>query len=179
MEYIFKSKRLGFRRWYDSDLPQLVKMNLDEDVMKYFPDVYGIEKSEFFLKKMNHQLDERGYCYYAVDLLEETTFIGFIGLSFQTFEADFNPAVDIGWRLKKQFWRKGYATEGAQRCMNYAFEELKLDKVNSVAPKINLPSIGVMKKIGLEFQYDFEHPLLNGFPELKVCSLYCKRRTIN
>ena len=88
-------------------------------------------------------------------------FIGFIGLSEQTFEASFTPCVDIGWRLSKKEWNKGYATEGAKKCLDYAFNHLNIEKVNAMKrPKINLKSVQVMKKAGMQKISDFVHPLL-------------------
>ncbi len=50
---------------------------------------------------------KRGYCYFATDELTSGKFIGFIGLMYQNYEADFTPCVDIGWRLAKKYWGKG------------------------------------------------------------------------
>jgi len=55
--------------------------------------------------------------------------IGFIGLAYQTYETEFSPATDIGWRLKETVWGKGYATDGVKRCLEYAFNELKIDTI--------------------------------------------------
>ncbi len=99
-------------------------------------------------------------------------FIGFIGLSEQTYQADFTPCIDIGWRIKSSEWYKGFATEGAKRCLDYALNDLRIEKVYSIAPKINIKSEHVMKKTGMEKQYEFEHPLLMNDIRLKTCVLY-------
>jgi RimJ/RimL family protein N-acetyltransferase len=83
---------------------------------------------------------------FRVDKLENNEFIGFIGLSEKSFEAEFTPCIDIGWRLSSEEWNKGYATEGAKRCLEYANEVLKLEKIVSIAPKINVKSERVMEK---------------------------------
>ena len=59
---------------------------------------------------MQNQFAEKGFCYFAVDKLENSEFIGLICLSEQTFEADFTPCIDIGWRLASAEWNKGNAT---------------------------------------------------------------------
>ena len=109
---------------------------------------------------------------FAVDKLENGEFIGFIGLSEQTYEADFTPCIDIGWRIKRSEWNKGFATEGAKRCLDYALNDLKIKEIYSVAPKINTKSEHIMKKIGLKKQYEFEHPSLINNERLKICVLY-------
>ena len=95
---------------------------------------------------MEQQYSEKGYCYFAIDELEDDTFIGFIGLSEQNYDADFTPCIDIGWRLAKTAWNRGYATEGAKRCLDYGLEKLKINKIYSIAPAINTKSVQVMKK---------------------------------
>src|SRR5699024_12133542 len=65
-----------------------------------------------------------GFGLYAVEEKTNNEFIGFIGFHRATFEADFTPCIEIGWRLKKEAWGKGYATEGAASCLKYGFTVL-------------------------------------------------------
>jgi RimJ/RimL family protein N-acetyltransferase len=125
-----------------------------------------------FIERMQEQFILEGYCYFAVDKLYNNEFIGFIGLSKQTFESDFTPCIDIGWRLKRNEWTKGYATEGAERCLNFAFEHLQIKKLNAMAPIANVRSELVMKKIGMKKVKTFEHPKLVGNERLQQCVLY-------
>ncbi len=117
MDYIFTSQRLGFRNWLDSDLPKMAAINADEEVMRFFPSTQTKAKTEEFIKRMQAQFEKHGFCYFAVEILESKALIGFIGLSEQTYKADFTPCVDIGWRLGRTHWGKGYATEGAKRVL--------------------------------------------------------------
>jgi RimJ/RimL family protein N-acetyltransferase len=121
---------------------------------------------------MQKQYGDKGYCYFAVDNLEYDTFIGFIGLSEQNFAADFTPCIDIGWRLAKTAWNKGYASEGAKRCLEYGFEALHLDKIYSIAPVANLKSQQVMEKIGMHKVKTFDHPQLLDNARLRKCVLF-------
>ena len=179
MTYIFQSTRLGFRNWNEKDIAPMASISADEEVMKYFPAVATYEQTAAFIKRMQDEFAASGYCYFAVDELSTNTFIGFIGLSWKTFEADFTPCVDIGWRLSPSAWNKGFATEGAIRCLDYAFDALKLAKVYSMAPKINTPSEHVMLKAGMIKIGEFEHPLLQDHPELRQCVLYVKSNPVD
>jgi RimJ/RimL family protein N-acetyltransferase len=170
--YIFTSDRLGFRNWSLSDIEKMHEINSDPKVMEFFPSIPTKEQTTEFIKRMTKQFKDKGFCYFAVDKLENNEFIGFIGLSEQTYETDFTPCIDIGWRIKSSEWNKGFATEGAKKCLDYAFETLKLKEVYSVAPKINLKSEHIMIKIGMKKQYEFEHPLLKDHNELETCILY-------
>ncbi|MDI9310075.1 MAG: GNAT family N-acetyltransferase [Limnohabitans sp.] len=171
-DYIFTSDRLGFRNWSWTDIDQMHQINSDEKVMEFFPNIPTKEQTIQFIERMKKQYEEKGFCYFAVDKLEDNEFIGFIGLSEQTYEAVFTPCVDIGWRIKSTQWNKGYASEGAKRCLDFAFNNLSLEKVYAVAPKINVKSEHIMTKIGMKKQYEFAHPLLENNEQLKNCVLY-------
>ena len=69
---------------------------------------------------------------WAVELKSSGKFIGFVGLHTPKPNLSFSPCVEIGWRLLKEFWGKGYATEAAQEALVYAFNTLKLNEVVSV-----------------------------------------------
>lgn len=171
-KYIFTSERLGFRNWDQEDIDKLYLINTDKKVMEFFPDVSTKQQTTEFVHRMKRQFEDKGFCYFAVDRLDNREFIGFIGLSEQTYVADFTPCIDIGWRINSGEWNKGYATEGAKRCLDYARNILMLEDIYAVAPKINLKSEHIMKKIGLEKQYEFEHTLLVNNDSLRTCVLY-------
>ena len=172
INYLFKSDRLGFRNWLASDQEKLAVINADMEVMEFFPSTRSVTETKTFIERMRKQYGDKGYCYFAVDVLEDGEFIGFIGLSEQNFAADFTPCIDIGWRLAKTAWNKGYATEGAKRCLEYGFEALHLDNIYSIAPVANIKSQQVMKKIGMRKVKTFDHPQLLDNARLRKCVLY-------
>jgi len=172
MEYTFKSERLGFRNWKLGDVEAMAAISADPTVMEFFPGTQSKEHVQGFIERMQAEFKEYGFCYFAVDRLEDGEMIGFIGLHNVTFEASFTPCVDIGWRLSPKAWGRGYATEGAKRCLEYAFNDLKLEAVKAIAPAINIKSINVMKKIGMYEVEIFKHPLLEGDERLEECVLF-------
>lgn len=163
--YLFNSNRLGFRNWRSDDLDAFAKMNADEAVMEHFPKTLSKEEVKDLIKRLKEHFDKNGFTYYATEILETGEFIGMIGLAFQQYKTKFTPAIDIGWRLKKSAWGKGYATEGARRCIEYAFDELNIDKIISVCVIENTKSEKVMKKIGMTYVGEFDHPDLADYPE--------------
>lgn len=170
--YLFKSERLGFRNWKESDLDEFSKLNADPMVMEHFPYTLSGEETYAFIVRLKKHYNERGYTYFATDLLETGEFIGFIGLAFQDYVSEFTPNVDIGWRLKQSSWGNGYATEGAKRCLEYGFENLVFDKIIAVCTEQNDKSENVMKKIGMKKVGIFNHPKLKDFPEHEKCICY-------
>ena len=164
-EYIFKSERLGFRNWRNEDLEEFAILNSEEEVMKHFPKILSKKEVEKFIEKLRNHFAKNGYTYYATEILETKEFIGMIGLAFQEYKTNFTPAIDIGWRLKRNAWGKGYATEGAKRCLEYAFNELEINKIISVCTIKNKKSENVMRKIGMTKRGEFNHPELINHPE--------------
>lgn len=171
-DYIFTSARLGFRNWRSEDLSPMAAINADTAVMAYFPKIQSVAETSAFIQRMQALYGKKGYCYFAVDKLENGEFIGFIGLSEQDFESDFTPCIDIGWRIKQSEWGKGYATEGARACLSFAFNHLRLEKVMALAPKVNHRSVAIMQKIGMQWVKDFQHPRLLQDKRLADCVLY-------
>lgn len=175
--YLFQSARLGFRTWQAADVAAMTAINADEQVMRYFPKLGDEQSSLDFIKRMQAQQEQHGFCYFAVEILDSQEFIGFIGLAYQEFEHPEAPFVDIGWRLSAKSWGKGLATEGAKACLDFAFYQLRLEKIYAVAPLINQPSINVMEKIGMQHIDTFDHPLLLNDDRLRSCVLYKIEKT--
>ena len=169
--YLFTTARLGFRTWQSFDLDDFAAINADPEVMRFFQKLYTKEDTLAMMERMQKMYADKGYCYFAVDHLETKELIGTIGLGWKTFEADFTPCVDIGWRIGKKWWNQGLASEGAQACLEFG-KELGIQEVVSMASVGNLASIEVMKKIGMDFWKEFKHPDLKSFPEIERCSLY-------
>jgi RimJ/RimL family protein N-acetyltransferase len=101
-----------------------------------------------------------------------------LGLITPSFESDFTPAVEMGWRLASRHWNKGYATEGEKAVLAYAFTHLNLEEVVSFTVTHNQASRRVMEKIGLQHnpKDDFDHPKL---PDEAACPLSIKPRSIS
>ena len=171
-KYLFQSERLGFRTWCEEDFADFAAMNADPKVMEYFPKTMNTEEARAFFERLQNHFQKHNYGYLPVELLSTGEFIGFMGLAFQEYESVFTPATDIGWRLKISAWGNGYATEGALRWLEYAFNELGLGEVYSTCTVKNLPSENVMRKIGMEKQGNFNHPKLHDYPELANCVYY-------
>jgi RimJ/RimL family protein N-acetyltransferase len=167
-----QTQNLTLRPWRQSDLQFLAQLCADETVMRYFPKVLTEEESADFLRRLIAHQEEHGFSYFAVEEKQSGKLIGFIGLAAQKYESPFTPAVDVGWRLMPSAWGKGYATEGAKRCLQLAFEELKLDRVIAVCAATNKGSERVMQKIGMQKIGEFVHPNLEVDSALQPCLCY-------
>lgn len=154
-----ETKRLYLRQWQPDDLPAFSAMNADPSVMEFFPDTLNPAQSDQFAERVQSLIAAQGWGLWAVEVKETAEFIGFVGLHSCDEELPFSPAIEIGWRLAKQAWGQGYATEGANKALEFAFEHLHLLEVVSFTAVKNLKSRAVMSRLGMvNTQQNFEHP---------------------
>jgi RimJ/RimL family protein N-acetyltransferase len=152
--------RLILRPWQPEDWAPFAAMNADPQVMEHFPACLERRRSDEIAAAISRRLVERGFGFWAAELSGVCPFIGFIGLSRPMFQAHFTPCVEIGWRLAREHWGRGYATEGARASLQFAFEQLGLDEVVSFTVPANQRSRRVMERLGMmhDAADDFEHP---------------------
>jgi len=126
---ILETERLLLRTFEENDCDAMTLINQDHKVMEYFPSVADRKQTSNHIKRiMNHQ-EKYDYSLYAVEIKATQEMIGFVGLLHRTreeFDAHFMPSTEIGWRLAAQHWNQGYATEAAQRVLDYAFNHFNL-----------------------------------------------------
>ena len=161
MAHELNTPRLRLRNWQVEDLPSWIAMNSDPITLKYFPRTFTEAESRASFERIKSFLELNKFGLWAAEEKETEKFMGFIGLSEQNVEGiAFTPCIEIGWRLDREYWGRGYATEGALEVLKFGQESLKFDQIFSYTSRINSPSINVMKKIGLRArsELDFDHP---------------------
>jgi len=170
--------RLRLRHWRDGDLSAFAALNADPEVMRFFPATLDRAASDALAERIVAHFDRHGFGPWAVEVPGIADFIGFVGLMVPAFETHFTPCVEIGWRLSRSAWGHGYATEAAERALDYAFDTVKLDEVVSMTVPTNLPSRAVMERLGMTRTPadDFDHPRLPARHDLQRHMLYRKQR---
>jgi ribosomal-protein-alanine N-acetyltransferase len=148
------------RQWTEEDLEPFAKYSADPEAMRYFPSTHSREQSDALAREFARALEERGWGFWAVEVRDGPPFIGFVGLTEPGFEAPFAPAVEVGWRLGREHWGHGYATEAARAAMNFGFEELDLNEIVAITVPANHRSRRVMERLGMtrDPPGDFDHP---------------------
>ncbi len=169
--------RLVLRPWRDDDLEAFATLVGDARVMEFFPSTLDRGQSDALAMRIRAHIAEHGFGFWAVEIPGVVDFAGFCGLAHARFEAHFTPCVEIGWRLRSEFWGRGYATEAARAALDYGFTQLALGEIVAFAVPANTRSRRVMEKIGMTHDPadDFDHP---GFPpgdRLRQHVLYRKR----
>jgi len=166
--------RLRLRRWVDADREPFAALNADPAVMEYFPDPLSRQQSDRLIEAIERGFEQRGFGLWAVEVRSTGAFIGFTGLSEPSYETDFTPAVEVGWRLAREAWGMGFATEAAKASLAFGFERAGLNQVVSFTPAGNLRSRAVMERIGMRRDEagDFDHPRLPDGHRLRRHVLY-------
>jgi RimJ/RimL family protein N-acetyltransferase len=158
-----RTERLVLRQWRDSDREPFAELNGDPETMRYFPAPLTREESDAFADRASAHIDEHGWGLWAVEVEGGAPFVGFVGLSRPRFAPEL---VEVGWRLHRDHWGHGYATEAARESLRFGFEELGLVEIVSFTTVTNAPSRRVMERIGMTHDpsRDFDHPALPDWP---------------
>ena len=173
------TSRLKLTVFSQSHLSELVRLNADPEVMRYFPATLSSEESAALLQRIIEHQRINGYSLFALHLKESDAFVGWCGLMKVPFSAHFSPAVEIGWRLNKIFWGKGLTPEAAKSVLRFGFLELGLSEIVSFTAELNQPSIRVMQKIWMKCNPEdtFDHPKLPVNHPLQRHILYRSQKT--
>jgi RimJ/RimL family protein N-acetyltransferase len=170
--------RVRLRAWRDADLAPFAALNADPVVMEHLPATLSRAESDAAAARIRRELAERGFGLWALELPGVAPFVGFTGLAVPLFEAHFTPCVEVGWRLAREHWGNGYATEAAHATLAFGFERLGLAEIVSFTAVGNVRSRRVMEKLGMQRDPadDFEHPALAPGHRLRPHVLYRIRR---
>ncbi len=168
-----ETERLKLRQWNDSDFPIFSRINADASVMEYYPSILSEAESNGMATKLRDLISERSWGFWAVETKKGKEFIGFVGLHKPTYDLPVKSCVEIGWRLSRKHWGKGYATEAANECLRFAFEELMLSDIYSFTSVTNKKSWSVMERLGMkDMEENFEHPIIPEGHPLREHVLY-------
>lgn len=162
-----ETKRLILRPITIADAQDFFELDANPKVHKYLGNnpVSSIEQSKTMIKDILEQYKTNGIGRLAIVLKDTNEFIGWSGLKYeQVLRKEFN-YYDLGYRLKEQFWGKGYATEAAIASLDYGFNDLKLKEICAAADVNNLASNYILKKIGMQSSgtFTYEEHLCNWY----------------
>jgi ribosomal-protein-alanine N-acetyltransferase len=161
-----RTDRLLLRQWQERDLEPFADLNADAEVMRYFPYKLTCEQSEALATAIRRDIDKQGWGLWAVEVIGGPSFVGFVGLNEPSFDAHFTPAVEVGWRLAREHWGHGYATEAAQAAIDFGFGELELSQIVAMIGLHNRRSQRVAERLGMtrDLADDFDHPRVPAGP---------------
>jgi ribosomal-protein-alanine N-acetyltransferase len=171
---VLRSERLLLRPWREADLAPFAALNADERVMEYMAATLTRAESDALATTLKNHIEEHGFGLWAVEVQGLSPFVGFVGLNVPTFEAPFTPCVEVGWRLAREAWGRGYATEAARAAIADGFQRLGLKEILAWTVPSNIRSRRVMERLGMlrSPDDDFDHPRMSEHHPLRRHVVY-------
>jgi RimJ/RimL family protein N-acetyltransferase len=146
---IINTLRTRLRCWRETDRDAFAKMHADREVMLDYGGPFSRAESDAKLDRYAAAFDRCGFCRWAVESLDGD-FLGYAGIMPWGPAHPLGVHTDIGWRLVRRAWGRGYATEAAQAALQDAFARAGLTEVLSYAAPDNLRSQAVMSRLRLQ-----------------------------
>lgn len=158
------TERLHFALLSEQDAPLFFELDQDVEVMRY---INGGKLTsmqtivEVMLPRMAQYRDVTlGYGIWQVRRTEDNVYLGWVlirPMGFNTLEPS-SDDVEIGWRLKREFWGRGYASEAARAVADRVLaNNQNVQFLSAIAMPDNAGSVGVMRKLGMQFIKRFLH----------------------
>ena len=153
---MLESKRLILKPATIQDSSHFLNLNSDPDVVRYTGDNSFrnfLEAENTIKEKILPQFNLYKMGRFSV-FLKDGTFLGWCGLKYHPETNE----IDLGYRFKKKYWGKGYATEASKLSLDYGFNELGHKRIIAKTMPDNIGSIKVMQKIGMTFRGHVNDP---------------------
>ena len=127
-----ETERLVLRGWRASDRAPFAALNADPAGDGVLPEhAHRAPRATQLADRIEEHFASHGFGVWAVEARGGADFLGFVGLSIPRFESHFTPCVEIGWRLAREHWGKGFAPEAARAALSFGFERLGLAEIVS------------------------------------------------
>jgi ribosomal-protein-alanine N-acetyltransferase len=175
---LIETERLILRRWRAADLAPYAAMMADPAVIYWLGGGQSVAEAEAHVAWLEAMFDAKGLGIWVVENKTDGAFLGSAGLAEVGGDIPFAPAVEVGWRLARDAWGHGYATEAARAAIADGFSRLALDEIVSFTAMTNLRSQAVMERLGLKRDptRDFDHLKLAPEHPLRPHVVYVARR---
>jgi RimJ/RimL family protein N-acetyltransferase len=173
-----RTPRLRLRAWRGEDLPLFAELNADADVTQHLLGPLSRAQSDAFVERITGHFLREGFGFWAVEAPGVANFMGMVGIGIPSYTAPFTPCVEVGWRLARQYWGQGFATEAARAALEFGFETANLSEIVALTVPGNTRSRAVMSRLGMtrDASDDFDHPLVPAGHRLTRHVLYRLRK---
>lgn len=149
---VLTTPRLTLRCFRGDDLAPYSALNADPDVVEHLGGVaFTPEYTEEIAAWANGLYQREGIGLLGVERTEDGAFLGMCGLHhLDAFPDD----IEVAWRLAREHWGNGYATEAASAWLDYGFTVKGLPRIISITEPVNTRSLAVMKRLGMTFDHE-------------------------
>lgn len=170
---MIQTDRLVLRRWREEDCAPFHRMGQDAEVMRYIGPPTSEDDCRAVMARQNTFAESFGRCFWAMERRRDGAFMGFCGVKPGPDRTPIAGQPEIGWRLSRDSWGHGYATEAARAVL---LEEWRrgTTQVSAITVPRNVRSRAVMERLGMirDEQGDFDHPALAPGDPLRRHVLY-------
>ena len=156
-----QTERLLLRRFAPGDADAFAALNADPEVMRFIGAGTPLARaaSDELLERIGGHWRSHGFGLWCVaERTAPERCLGFAGLAVPAFLPDVMPAVEVGWRLARDAWGRGLATEAGRAAIDHAFGTLGLAAVISIIAEGNERSVTVALRLGMRRGADRLHP---------------------
>jgi RimJ/RimL family protein N-acetyltransferase len=145
------SDRLNFRNMTDDDLIVMADMLGDPEVMAFYTRPKSVAEAQAWIDWNKTSYEEHGYGLWIIET-KSGQFVGDCGLTWQSVNG--RPELEVGYHVRSNMQRQGYATEAAAACRDFARDVLQKSHLVAIIHPENDASRRVAEKIGLRFEED-------------------------
>lgn len=160
-ETILETARLRLRTWDEADIgPFMTHLNTPT-VTRWLDGVKDRAYYEGVYQRVCATQAEQGHCFWIVERIADHELLGLCGIRRGGHPGSpVENLVELGWRLREDVWRQGFAREAALACLEWGWEKLPDDILIAYTVPGNVPSWSLMEKIGMTHrrELDFDHP---------------------
>ena len=175
---MIETERLILRQWREEDRAPFAALCADPEVMRHFPAPLDRAEADALIDRQIAAIHREGFGLWTVERKADGAFIGFTGLARVALETPVEGEIEIGWRLARDHWRQGYATEAARAALEWFWANRSEPRIVAFTIPANRPSWGVMEKIGMVRtpELDFGHPRFEPGSRCHAHIVYVKDR---
>lgn len=160
MKWILETSHLLLRELAPADIDFVAEMLGHPEVMRFWPRPYSRAEGADWIRRQRERYASHGHSYWLAVDKQTGRAVGQAGLLVQ--QVDGREETGLGYIMHEPFWRRGFATEAAAGCRDFAFQALGKQRIIALIRPENEPSLGVARKLhmtlaGRTIYADFEH----------------------
>ena len=150
---ILKTERLFLRKMNMDDYDALYAVLADPDNMQHYPSCFDEKMVRIWIERNVNRYKENGFGLWAVCRIDTGEMIGDCGLTLQNIDGRILP--EIGYHIRRDCQRKGYAREAACAVRDWAFKNTEYPALYSYCKYTNIPSVKTAESIGMHFEKEY------------------------
>ena len=154
MKMILETERLFLREMTMDDFDALYAVLSDSSIMQHYPYSFDEERVRSWIERNMKRYTDDGFGLWAVCLKDTGEMIGDCGLTLQNIDGTMLP--EIGYHIRRDQQRKGYAKEAATAVRDWAFQNTEYPALYSYCKYTNVGSFKTAESIGMHFEKEYE-----------------------